>query len=556
MLARAGIMESETVDLDEWSLRLFTGVDGGSPVMVRRADGDFACALGTLFYRDSFGDAALAQLYEDFAGAPTLESGRLLGHYVAIIRKQGRLHLFTDGLGSCKIYSTAGDTVLSNSFIAALALAPKLTINPQACYEYAWQGSVFGKHTVFDEVTALPCDGLIVADNRVRLERIGPRISLDPARNDEPLEAVAERCLEPLRRNFRTYAAHFPHHIRTALSGGFDSRLLLALLLDAGVSPSLYVYGRTQDPDVLVARDIASGMGLSLDIIDKSERGVPETEPEMRQIVERDVAGFDGWKNVGIFDGGVDYEDRVERVRDGFCLMNGSLGEIFRNFFYLSRRPFSLRETVWAFYWRVDPAACTDEFAPSAYTAALADTSARSLNTSAAWLSRSQVELLYPLIRGRYWTGRDVALNQRFGPALFPFMEPSVIEGTAGIPIRHKQYGRLEAQMIHMINPELAAYPSVYGYSLDSVEPPFLYKLKMFGSIARPPWLRRYSYRLQYRKPRPVPESVRRAVYAGLPGGGFSYMPRYFRMERIHDPDVFTRVATMELLCQRWSAIR
>ena len=39
------------------------------------------------------------------------------------------------------------------------------------------------------------------------------------------------------------------------------------------------------------------------------------------------------------------------------------------------------------------------------------------------------------LLPGRYWTGRDVNLNLRFGRMIFPFMHAQLIDGTADIPV-------------------------------------------------------------------------------------------------------------------------
>ncbi|WP_438992908.1 hypothetical protein [Pseudemcibacter sp.] len=73
-----------------------------------------------------------------------------------------------------------------------------------------------------------------------------------------------------IKRQMETIVSAYGKNITTALSGGYDSRLLLSLLIDAGVTPQLYVYGENSSPDVLVAKSIEKGEGLEINHVDKS----------------------------------------------------------------------------------------------------------------------------------------------------------------------------------------------------------------------------------------------------------------------------------------------
>src|SRR3546814_8230025 len=81
--------------------------------------------------------------------------------------------------------------------------------------------------------------------------------------------------------------------IDSALSGGYDSRLLLALARDAKLAPRLHVYGRPGDSDVVCAQAIARAEGLALHHVDKST--VPQPEPaRYPDIVHANYLAFDG----------------------------------------------------------------------------------------------------------------------------------------------------------------------------------------------------------------------------------------------------------------------
>src|SRR3546814_14345720 len=106
--------------------------------------------------------------------------------------------------------------------------------------------------------------------------------------------------------------------IDSALSGGYDSRLLLALARDAKLVPRLHVYGRATDPDVVCAQAIARAEGFSLHHVDKSL--VPPPDPaRYADIVRANYPAFDGCPTDGIFDHVTDQDarrNRVERKRD------------------------------------------------------------------------------------------------------------------------------------------------------------------------------------------------------------------------------------------------
>src|SRR3546814_10103449 len=132
----------------------------------------------------------------------------------------------------------------------------------------------------------------------------------------------------------------------------------------------------------------------------------------------------------------------------------------------------------------------TERFDAADYENAVARAIMRAIGAEGARLTRRQVELAYPLFRGRYWTAREVPLNQGFGVYLTPFMEPAVIKGTPDWKIAWKSPGLIEAAMIARLAPRLAAYPSVYGPPLERA-PTLSERVRAEARYRRPLWLRR-----------------------------------------------------------------
>jgi asparagine synthase (glutamine-hydrolysing) len=136
----------------------------------------------------------------------------------------------------------------------------------------------------------------------------------------------------------------------------------------------------------------------------------------------------------------------------------------------------------------------------------------------------------------------------------FPFMQAQLIEGTAEIPLRFKNYGLFEARLIERLAPSIARYPSGYGHRF-SEPPPFRHRARTWVTLFRPPWLRRYSYRLRFAKHRLLPPYLARSSLDQTMDGSMPYMRRYFHPARVHDPDALNRVATMEYIFQRYGAL-
>lgn len=541
--ARGGFDRKVSLPAKDWTLCLSSKLDGSGPHFVR-AGSDFAACTGIFFYRGKRLELGLESMLEDFEG-PGFPWEACRGHYAVVVFKAGRLWLASDELGAYKIYRNLEGTVFSSSFSALRATLQTAVPDVQGIYEYAFNGATFGEKTFLQNIRQQRAGILYSFRESGQPQAWAPVVRAVSATHTSVVDA-ADDYAERLRALFRIYASS-NRGFRTALSGGYDSRLILALLLDAGVDPELYVYGAEGDPDVVVAKEIAQGEGLRLRHVDKDR-----IQDDRKGSPERAWARFDSWKVDGLFDTGIDDEDRKQRGQ-GADVLNGSGGECFRNFFYLRDRCYSPKEIVWSFYAQYDPSHVTSRFRPADYTSALVQDMRLALPDEPRdeKLDRAQVEALYPLFRVRYWTGRDVGLNQRFGPLLFPFLEPSVFSGTERLPIGFKEHGRLEALILRKISPRLAQYMSSYGFPF-SKEPPLRYRLKMALTLWRPPYLRKFSYRVRARlRPfRPRPQWFIEALEAAHLNPTLPAMSEFFRIGQISDMDVLNRVATVELACR------
>lgn len=531
---------------------LFSGhIHQGLPNFVQVGD-DFVAVAGTLFYRGKAGEEALKLLLADYE-PPFDRWSDLLGHFAALVYKRGRLFAFTDWSASFHLYQTADRSVFSTSFLAAARSLDRLTFNPQAVYEFAFAGTALGDDTVFAEISRPSRTQQLELGAGIRVFETPRELAVDE--RNESVDDLIDRIASRLREAFAVPARHYANNIQCPLSGGFDSRLVLSLLLDAGVRPSLYVYGGKDDVDVRIATHIAKSEGFGIETFEK--RAFRRVEPdEFPEVAEKNFHEMDGTPmDGGMFDAGGNSQGRHNRAKGGALAVSGAAGEIFRNYFYLADRPCTTRDVVDAFYAGIDPADCTGAFDERAYLQRLNRKLQAALGVGDERHKRLEIERAYPLFRCPAAFGREISMVGRFGAYFVPFCEYVLTREAANIPVKLRTHGVFQSMLMERINPRLAAYPSAYGHSFTE-RASFNHRFADALSLYRPPWLRRYGFRMKRRLTQPPdPRTGFMAPrYLGTTiDTNFPVMSRYFDMRHLTEPLYFRSVATLEYLANHFA---
>src|SRR5437588_4381402 len=199
---------------------------------------------------------------------------------------------------------------------------------------------------LFDEITLAPVDGAVRVQTR-GLEIVRHPVRIPTEVSTLPLEASISRSMEILDGYFELVASNFGDRVTSALTGGYDSRLILALLRRHGVRPRLYVYGSHDDKEISVARAVAEGEGFPIEIVDKDKEPVFAPD-EFAAVAHQNFLADDGYGWTGIFHNGAEHEERANRVSGNAIALNGGGGEVWRNFFYLLDRSYSPRAILWS----------------------------------------------------------------------------------------------------------------------------------------------------------------------------------------------------------------
>lgn len=531
-----------------WTLLHAPHIIGGPESLLVRGD-DLVAVAGTLVCDGKLGRGALEALLT--MDLPRIDWSRLGGQFVALVRRGGRTFLFTDFFAAFQLFRDAEARIFSTSFLAAAEALPRLHFDRQAVYEMAFNVVPIGDDTVFAEIKLVGPSALIELgeDGAVTHALSKP---LPDTTVDLPIADRIAGHRTRLEAIIGAHVAAYGDRICCPLSGGLDSRLLLAGLRAAGSRPHVYVYGRTDSEDVAIGRAIGAAEGFDVEWVDKS--AVPPPEPDAyAERVARNFQDYDGLPVYGeIFESGANAAARDARHPAGALAASGGCGEIFRNFFYLPDRPASAAAVARTFFARYDRGDLTGAFDERDFLRRMEDKILTALGRAGdrSRLPRPLVEHIYPRLRCRSFFGREISLEARYGPYLMPFLDHQVVASAMTLPMALKHAGRFEAMLVAALDPGLARHMSAYGHGFDA--PPGLrHRMSEWTTRMRPARLRQHSYALQRRLQRSwagptglmAPDYLERVIDLDYPA-----MRNFFRIERVQDQAMLMRIANLEYL--------
>ncbi|MFC5524286.1 asparagine synthase [Rhodanobacter ginsengisoli] len=432
----------------------------------------------------------MAILLDEVRATGRLEEGALRGNFALFLNTGEHTWLLNDALGFIRIYASADRYFFSTSWLATCAYLQHVELDAASAIEYVLLGAAHSCQSVARGVDLLPLGHAQDLRRSCTWQRFPHGFDVHASEFRSPDHAV-EAITEHLRTVSTEVAAAFPGRVNTALSGGFDSRLIVAGLLAVGVQPRLFVYGDSDSADVAIARTVAGATGLALDAIDKEVMNRSLPVPDIESL-EQSTLFFDGLPSDGIYDPGADRRTRLQQTADGRIALNGGGGEIFRNFFHLPDRAFAARDIVRTFYRGFSRGMFRDLDGLARYETRLAASIRNIAGMSAVGdecLSRAQIELLYPLFRCHYWMGVNNSVAVRHGYYATPLVDLESVRMALQVPLRWKNAGAFQSRLVAALHPGIAAQPSAYGFRFD-VGPGWKARLAEWTTCARPVLLR------------------------------------------------------------------
>lgn len=210
-----------------------------------------------------------------------------------------RVALSGSPIGGYALYARpldSGTVAVSNVLPLLAALPPHARADEDGLEDVLLAGWTFGSRTVWDGIDRLPPGTSRITDGT--LVRSSDRL-IDPALEAAtlPVHRDLDVGADLLRETIAAVARQHRGPLELGLSGGRDSRVILAAALAAGVTPHLYTLAVPDDPaypdtgDVVAARRVAATLGLELEIR-TSSTSLDDSERWMR-LLASGVSPFD-----------------------------------------------------------------------------------------------------------------------------------------------------------------------------------------------------------------------------------------------------------------------
>lgn len=181
------------------------------------------------------------------------------GRFATIEAQKDSVRVTTDPLGMLPIFvgvGACGQRVVTDSIREANGGALPAVLDPVGCASFVALGWPLGDRTLYDGWSVLPA-----GDSQVRDGSIESAGDLLPvlARDSRRMSAkVAARQVLPLIARLAAERLRQDEGTVLPLTGGQDSRVILTACLVGGASPICVTRGDEEDPDVELARRIAS----------------------------------------------------------------------------------------------------------------------------------------------------------------------------------------------------------------------------------------------------------------------------------------------------------
>jgi hypothetical protein len=141
--------------------------------------------------------------------------------------------------------------------------------------------------------------------------------------------------------------------------------------------------------------------------------------------------------------------------------------------------------------------------------------------------------------------GMNNSINNQFSFSLTPFVEPEMFYPSFNIPLKFKNSGVFQAALIREMDTDISKYQSDYGFNFyDKIG--LKYKIKDYARVNTPIFLRRI-IRKRKRSNTRMPYFLNQDYLLDIVRFSQLSINKYINVEKINNPEVLSRVLTLEL---------
>lgn len=440
----------------------------GAPLVVDESTGAWLLAVGSWFHQDGYGTGAEARLLQQCQRVGIAQVAQeLSGFFTLLFHDAARAATFllTDLMGSRHAFlrEFPWGLALASSSLALASLAPA-PLDPLGCEEFLRTGIVYEDRSFFRDVRKLAPASLYQFANGKLLEQKTywdvRQLAPEALQGAPAIEAFGATLTQAARQVGQT----FPKII-SDLTGGYDSRALVAGLMTAELKFETTVSGAPSSPDVVIARGLAE--------ITRQPHHPVEVNPRVSfSQLQKALAVTDG--EIDLVEYGRNVLPVHERTAQQFDIsLNGSFGEVARGYWWElllpktgERTPLDARKVA-AGRYVVDPSAAQLFPQQTDFVAHFAAMIERVNEGLSDWPNTTQMDHAYLRMRMQRWQGRMATSTDQIRACLSPLMFRPVLEVMLQTEQRLRQRSLLVREMLVRLQPRLAAYPLEHGYPAE-----------------------------------------------------------------------------------------
>lgn len=462
-----GQVPSQTVETGWVCAASFPRLNGsGTPIVVDPETKNWLLAIGTWFHIDGYGVGSEARLLSRYLQVGSHQLAQELEGFFVIVVGDARVRetiVITDIVGSCHSFlrSWKHKTALSSSSLL-LAGLEDFSLDPSGCQEFLYTGILYEDRTFYREVRKLsPATIFRLAEGNLRAEQHYWQITdITPESLDG--QSAVKKLWEMLIHAADKIGKIFTHPV-CDLTGGYDSRTLVAAFLKAGVHFSTTVSGLPEGPDVVLSQGLAKMLGLQNMHL---EPPAQTTFDQVKKALLLTDGEYDLVEYARIFE--------IHRILSHHfhISINGSFGEIARGYWWELLFPHAgaHRQLNSEKLARLRYAAQTHTpsiFSPEMRLNLVSHLAGVIERTNAGLIklpNTLQMDHAYLMMRMQRWQGRIASSTNRLWPCLSPFLFRTVLETMLQSSTRIRRRGLLIRRMLNEFQPQMAKFPLEHGY--------------------------------------------------------------------------------------------
>lgn len=324
-----------THEIGNLSLRLYSKAYTKTKDFVEYQNKKITC-IGLFFYKNASLEDALHLFIRDYVNN-CIDWNSASGTYAILIWDDFEIEIIFDTFVIQSGFVDLNDKIISSSFLGILDTGGQFTVNRDAALETLLTGNLIGPDTLINEIIRIEKDfNTIIFDNLQISFSCEPTDIISPTSKEEAINITLSRL-----KNSISYIKGITKNtgLVTGITGGLDSRLILALTIDKIDLDKVEVYtncreivGKPKVIDEPIAEKVANAVGKKLKPA-WMVHPLDLSEEKFSQVSHDSYLLFDGQVRMHVqFFEEYNNADFKRKVQNEYHLgLSGIGGELFRN---------------------------------------------------------------------------------------------------------------------------------------------------------------------------------------------------------------------------------